>query len=170
MSPVRPGVASDLISMQDIERSASERFREVGMPEIADDEPAPLAELQQYVVAGRAWVLTDADDRAVAYVLVDVIDGNAHIEQLSVDSEHQRQGLGRALVDHVATWARAGGMPAVTLTTFHDVPWNGPYYERLGFRTLADAELTPGLVELHATEAAHGLDPDARVCMRLELG
>jgi hypothetical protein len=31
------------------------------------------------------------------------------------------------------------------LTIYVDVPWNGPYYERLGFRYLAANEETPGL-------------------------
>ena len=29
--------------------------------------------------------------------------------------------------------ARGEGRPALTLTTFSDVPWNAPYYQRLGF-------------------------------------
>ena len=60
-------------------------------------------------------------------------------------------------------------MPAVTLTTFRDVPWNAPYYERCGFRTLTEAELTPELAEVRARESEHGLDPETRVCMRLDL-
>ncbi len=38
-----------------------------------------------------------------------------------------------------------GGLPALTLTTFAEVPWNAPYYEPCGFRRLAEAEITPGL-------------------------
>lgn len=37
------------------------------------------------------------------------------------------------------------GLAALTLTTFADVPRNGPYYERLDFRHLCETELTPGL-------------------------
>jgi hypothetical protein len=46
------------------------------------------------------------------------------------------------------------------------VPWNAPYYARLGFRVVEPAALTPALVELLAVEAAHGLDPAQRVVMR----
>jgi hypothetical protein len=49
------------------------------------------------------------------------------------------------------------------------VPWNAPYYERLGFRRLADADLTPGLREIRAEEAAHGLDGWPRLAMRRDL-
>ena len=49
------------------------------------------------------------------------------------------------------------------------MPWNGPYYERCGFRVLADDELTPGLREIRAHEIALGLDRWPRVCMRRDL-
>lgn len=59
-------------------------------------------------------------------------------------------------------------VPALTLTTFAEVPWNAPYYERCGLRPLADAELTGGLREIRAREATYGLDRRPRVCMRRE--
>ncbi|MDN3354778.1 hypothetical protein [Actinomadura sp. DC4] len=46
------------------------------------------------------------------------------------------------------------------------MPWNAPCYARRGFREPADAELTPGLAAVAAEEAAAGLDPADRVCMR----
>ena len=139
------------------------------MPEVADDEPFSIAELGEYAERGQAWVLADADDRPIGYVLVDLVGACAHIEQVSVHPDHHRQGYGRQLIDHVVAWAREQGMPAVTLTTFRDVPWNAPYYERCGFRTLAESELTPELAAVRAREAAHGLDPDTRVCMRRDV-
>jgi hypothetical protein len=35
--------------------------------------------------------------------------------------------LGRQLIAAVVDWARARGATALTLTTFADIPWNGPY-------------------------------------------
>jgi hypothetical protein len=57
-------------------------------------------------------------------------------------------------------------MPALTLSTFRAVPWNGPYYARLGFVELRTEELTPGLTEILAEETAFGLDPAERIFMR----
>ena len=78
-------------------------------------------------------------------------------------------GLGSRLVERVAGWARERGAPALTLTTYAEVAWNAPYYERLGFRRLADDELTPGLRAIRAAEAERGLDRWPRVGMRREL-
>ncbi|MFF4343276.1 hypothetical protein ACFY00_25515 [Kitasatospora sp. NPDC001540] len=57
-------------------------------------------------------------------------------------------------------------MPTLTLSTFRSVPWNVPYYLRIGFREVPPAELTPALRQLPAEEAAFGLDPAGRVCLR----
>jgi GNAT superfamily N-acetyltransferase len=157
----------ELPILQDIERAAGECFRDIGMPEIADDEDFPLEVLEAYRRAGRAWVA--ANDRPVAYLLADLVDGNLHVEQVSVHPDSARRGIGRTLLDHVAGRALADGIPALTLTTFADVPWNAPYYERCGFRCLEEAELTPGLRELRDHEAALGLDRWPRVCMRRDL-
>lgn len=113
------------------------------MPEIADDEPLPLDVLARYQQAGRAWVATDATDAPVGYLIADVVDGNLHVEQVSVHPRSARRGVGRRLLDHLADRATATGVPALTLTTFADVPWNAPYYARCGFLTLDDRDLTP---------------------------
>jgi GNAT superfamily N-acetyltransferase len=166
---VRAAAPKDFASLREIERAAGRLFAEIGMAEIANDEPPSLDALHQYSDSGRAWVLVDAHDSPVGFALVDVVEGCAHIEQLSIHPRHHRHGYGRMLIHQIAAWAQDRGMPAVTLTTFRDVPWNAPYYERCGFQQLAEAELTPGLTEVRARETDHGLDPRTRVWMRLDL-
>ncbi|MGH3382100.1 MAG: GNAT family N-acetyltransferase [Actinoallomurus sp.] len=165
---VRTARTEDLPILRDIERAAGECFRDIGMAEIADDEPPPLEALAAYRRAGRAWVAADREDRPFAYLIADLVDGNLHVEQVSVRPDQARRGVGRGLLDHLAEVARAERVPALTLTTFAEVPWNAPYYERCEFRPLADAELTGGLREIRAREAAYGLDRWPRVCMRRE--
>jgi len=98
-----------------------------------------------------------------------VVDGCLHVEQVSVDPGSARRGLGRALLDHAAEEAAAASVPALTLTTFADVPWNTPYYLRCGFRVLDDAEVTAGLRAIRQREAALGADRWPRVCMRRDV-
>lgn len=61
-------------------------------------------------------------------------------------------------------------LPELRLTTFAEVPWNGPYYARLGFEVLPAERLTEGLRAIRATEAAKGLDAWPRVVMRRRSG
>ncbi|MCF3124964.1 GNAT family N-acetyltransferase [Streptomyces arenae] len=168
---IRPATASELPALQDIERAAGEPFRALGMAAIADDEPPTVEELERFRRAGRAWVAVDADDAPVAYLVSEPVeDADAeHIEQVTVHPRAARRGVGRALIEHVATLARAEGRGALTLTTFADVPWNAPYYARIGFRPLAEDELTPALRAIRAHEAELGLDRWPRLCMRRPL-
>jgi GNAT superfamily N-acetyltransferase len=158
---IRVAREDELDRLREIERSAGLGFAELGMAAIAEDEPPTIETLREYQRDGRAWV---HGDPAVAYLIADRVDGCLHIEQVSVHADHAGHGIGRRLVEHVASEA---GTP-LTLTTFADVPWNAPYYERLGFRRLTDDELTPGLRKIRAAEAEHGLDRWPRVAMRRE--
>jgi ribosomal protein S18 acetylase RimI-like enzyme len=166
---IRPPHDYELPLLQDIERAAGVCFRDIGMPEVADDAPLPVDELARYHQAGTAWATVDTTDGPVGYLIADVIDGNLHIEQVSVHPQHSRHGLGRRLIDHAAQHAQAHRLPALTLTTFTHVPWNAPYYLRCGFRILTTDSLTPGLHAIRRAEAAHGLDRWPRVCMRRDL-
>lgn len=166
---IRKASVDDLPVLREIERAAGEPFRALGMAAIADDEPPTVAELTEFQQAGRAWVATDEHDRPVAYLLAEIVDGHAHIEQVSVHTGHARRGVGRRLVDHLDEWAAARELAGLTLTTFAEVVWNAPYYARLGFQVLADDELSPGLRAVRVNEAARGLDSWPRVAMRRDL-
>jgi GNAT superfamily N-acetyltransferase len=169
---IRTARLDELRLLQGVEAAAGRCFREVGMPEIAADLPLPLAELARYQQSGLAWVAAgaaDGKDTPVAYLIAEPVDGNLHVEQVSVHPASAHRRIGRALLDHLADHASARAIPALTLTTFTEVPWNAPYYARCGFRARDDAELTPGLRRIRAREAAYGLDRWPRVCMRKDL-
>jgi hypothetical protein len=53
----------------------------------------------------------------------------------------------------------------LTLTTYVDVPWNGPYYERLGFRAVADGDVSTGMRAIREQELRRGLDAWPRAVM-----
>ena len=165
---IREARASDLPAMRDIEVAAGEAFRLLGMDAVADDPPPELQTLAAYQQEGRAWVASDAGDEPVAYLLVDVVNSFAHIAQVSVHPLESRKALGRQLIDTAASWARARGLKGMTLTTFANVPWNAPYYARLGFRTVPESEWPDGMGQMVLEEAAHGLDDWPRVVMKLE--
>ena len=164
--PARPG---DLAALVEIERAAGQTFLQLDMELFADHDPGTVDELEPYADGGRAFVSADADDRPVGYILLDLVDGAAHIEQVSVHPDHARHGLGRALIEHAAAWASARELHLLTLTTYVDVPWNGPYYERLGFGYLTVDEETPGLRTIREHERELGLEVWPRASMSRSL-
>ena len=167
---IRAARADDVPSLIAIERAAGETFRALGMDLVADDDPESAQELVSYVDGARAFVAVDAAAVPVGYLLLDVVDGSAHIDQASILPEHARRGIGRALLERAAEWAAENTLKALTLTTYVEVPWNGPYYERLGFRYLRPDEETTGLRAIRDGERASGLDAWPRACMRRDLG
>jgi len=152
---IRRAGVGDFDRLREIEVAAGAAFRDVGMPDIADDAPPSDADLLAFVDAGAAWV-SEVDGVVAAYLVAERVDGRVHVAQVSVDPAFRGRGLGAGLIDHVDD---GGG---VTLTTFADVPWNAPYYRRIGFRVV---EPTGGLREVVRREAEAGLDPATRVCM-----
>lgn len=158
---------ADIPALQEIERAAGETFRPLGMDAVADDDPFSAAALLDFHGAGLAWVADE--DGPAAYLVAEEIDGALHVEQVTVHPRAARRGLGRELIEHATAAARDRGLGALTLTTFTAVPWNAPYYERLGFRVLSEDELGPGLRAVRRHEASIGLDAWPRVTMRREL-
>lgn len=165
---IRAATTADLVLLPEIEVSAGELFRRVGMVAVADDPPPTVAELQPYLRAGRMWVAVE-DGRVVGYATAAVVDGCAHVEQVSVDPGWARRRLGAALVDEVGRWGAGHALPWLTLTTFASVAWNGPYYRRLGFEEIPDAEVGPQLRAIRRRESALGFDEWPRIAMRRRL-
>ena len=153
---IRPTGPGEEARLRQIESDAGQAFSLVGLAEVADYPPLTLADHAEYRRRGRSWVATHPDDRPVAFLVADLVDGNAHIDEVAVDPAHAGSGIGRALIDHLVAWAATNGLPAVTLTTFVEVPWNAPYYRRCGFRSLDDTHLPPGLARIRESERGTG--------------
>jgi len=165
---VRRASPDDLATLPAIEQVAARRF--AGLPIEAGvradmTSPAEFAAAQR---AGRLWVAT-VGGTVVGFALAHDLDGAVHLDELDVHPDHGRTGIGTDLVRAVCTEAAGHGCPAVTLTTFRDVPWNRPFYERLGFRVLAGTELSHALTELLQREDAAGLRCVDRVVMIYEM-
>lgn len=158
--PVRAATRAELPLLAEIDQRAEVLFRTAGyeLPDISFDD-ARLARAKAVFVAGRP---------PVGYVEIDEVDGLAHIAEIAVVPGSMRKGIGTALLERACEWARAHDYPAITLTTYADVPWNGPYYAARGFVEI-DA-LPPGLAHLRERERELGLDAvGRRIAMRREL-
>jgi GNAT superfamily N-acetyltransferase len=115
---------------------------------------------------GHLWVAL-AGNVPVGFAHIELIERDAvHLEEIDVHPAHGRRGVGTRLVLHVCHWAASNGYGAVTLTTFRDVPWNLPFYARLGFDIVPAEELSPPLRAVVEDETRRGLDPSRRVVMK----
>lgn len=161
---IRAAHELDLEQLARVEVAAGQRFHEVGMSSIADDTPDPVA-LREAIADGRLWV-AEVDDEVVGYVQAELLDGNAHVAQVSVVPQCAGRGIGRLLMQTVEEWGSRCGCPGVTLTTFRDVPWNSPYYTKLGYRVLTPDQIGADLTRVIEREATLlGLADSPRVAM-----
>lgn len=145
---VRPARPDELAELIEVEQAADQLFPLAGYGQVPP--PATLAELRA------APGLLVSGDPPAGYARIEVVDDRAHLEGLSVRPRYMRQGRGTDLVRAACEWAAVHGFDELTLCTFAEVPWNGPFYAGLGFVELT--ELTPGLRALREAERAIGLD------------
>lgn len=165
--PARPGEGARLSAVED---DAALRFEEVGL-RAAIEMPAYSADdYERSIGSGRVLVAVVDDDTVVGLALCSEVDGCAHLLELDVARAFQGRGIGRALLAAAAEWGRRRGHSRMTLTTYRDVPWNGPFYRRHGFVDLDDASLGTGLAAIRSHEVEIGLDEAPRLAMELRLG
>src|SRR5262245_19800992 len=89
-----------------------------------------LADAQRH---GRLWVAL-ASEVPVAFAHLEVLEpAVVHLEEIDVHPEHGRRKIGTRLIGAICEWAATAGYRSLTLTTFRDVQWNMPFYQRLGF-------------------------------------
>lgn len=167
---IRPATGGDIEAMRTVEIAAGVLFREVGLDSIADDPPPEPTALRRHLDDGTAWVAERSADRAVVgYLVASIVDGEGHIDQVSVAPEAAGNRIGSRLIDEAIAWALSGGLEAITLTTFTDIAWNGPYYERLGFERVGADEMGAELSAIRSAERDAGIDVAPRCAMRRRL-
>ncbi|MGT2426948.1 GNAT family N-acetyltransferase [Amnibacterium kyonggiense] len=153
MPVIRPATDHDLDRLAAIEDDADRLL----VDRLRPDGWAPAAGGRARA-AGSGFVLVvaeSADDEPVGFAHV-LEDDGAHLEQLAVRRTHGRRGLGTALVRAALVEAARRGHRRVTLRTYSDVPWNAPFYARLGFvESEPDTAFLRGVAE---TERRIGLE------------
>jgi GNAT superfamily N-acetyltransferase len=176
---IRAARGPEISLLAAVERDGDRRYRGYAGVPAGFDDVAPESQLEAARTEGRLWVAArpdeapvadDVTDGIVGFALVDPVDGQAHLEQLSVRSAFQGHGIGRRLIEAVCAWGRDQGVSGVTLCTFTDVSWNRPLYEHLGFAVVAEDRWTPALRAVFESDAALGLDLSRRVVMYRSLG
>jgi predicted N-acetyltransferase YhbS len=162
---IRPARVEELPLLARIEHSASMLFLDTPYAFLIDDAPLPLDFVQQQCHAGLVWVAVDGGDTVVGYAVAREVENTLYLQQIDVLPAYGRRGIGTALVTAVCDRAQQLGYKIVSLSTFHTLPWNAPFYAKLGFTPVDGAELTTGFQHIRLKELAAGLPIADRVIM-----
>ena len=166
---IRPARFEELPLLSQIENSAAALFLDTPYAFLVNDEPLSLDFVQQQFHARRVWVAVDCQDSVVGYAVAREVDETLYLQQIDVKPEHGRRGIGTALVNTVCDWAKQQGYEIVSLSTFRDISWNAPFYSKLGFHPIDEAELTTGFQQIRLKELEAGLPVSERVIMQCRL-
>jgi GNAT superfamily N-acetyltransferase len=166
---IRSARVEELAMLAQIERSAAVLFLDTPYAFLADDEPLSLDFVQQRFQVGQVWVAVDQQGVVVGFTITREVDDTIYLQEMDVDPAHGRRGLGAALVETVFAWAKLQGYEVISLSTFRDLPWNAPFYTKLGFRVLDESELSIGFQRIRRQEMVNGLPIADRVVMSYEL-
>lgn len=156
-----------LAALAGVEQAAASLFPPDILPPDVRTQVVPEAVLTAAQAEKRLWVALDGHSYPVGFALAQPTGETALLAEVDVHPDHGRQGLGRALVGAVIDWAQVEGFSALTLTTFAHLPWNAPFYERLGFRRLSEPEIPLALARVLEAEERDGLRD--RIAMLLHL-
>ena len=167
---VRQALAADAIALPAIERSAAALFRlDPSLAWLADAAVPQASAHLPAIERGELWVAENNDGQLAGFLRAVTVDQQLHIEELSVSQHFQGRGVGRKLLLAAIEQARLGQLRAVTLTTFRDLPWNAPFYQRMGFALLNAEDSDARLNHVLRDEIAHGMPGERRCAMRLVL-
>jgi GNAT superfamily N-acetyltransferase len=166
---IRSARVEELTMLAQIERAAAVLFLDTPYTFLANDEPLSLDFVRQRFHAGQVWVAADKQDLVVGFAITREVDDTIYLQEMDVDPIHGRRGLGAALVQTVVAWAQLQGYEAISLSTFRNLPWNAPFYAKLGFWILDEFDLSVGFQQIKQQEMEAGLPVSDRVIMFCEL-
>ena len=174
---IRNAVGDDIPDLQAVERSAAQLFAGSPYPELVHFAPISSLAYAGFLAEGAPLFVAERKAEGpgdqgsgfthpmAGFALCRALPSGLHLQELSVHGSFQRQGLGQMLLDHVINHARSQRYPLVSLTTYRDIPWNGPFYEQAGFEILPPDEGPLELKAILEAEIVNGASPQARCIM-----
>lgn len=177
------GMAPDGYRIRMMEPGEAERLRAIDAAadrllieagHIADVGPADLETFVAFLLAHEVFVTEEKGGAAVGFAAAADLaaltgdpsaSGCYWISGLAVDPVHGRRGIGSALLAAVCRRAEWFFHRAVGLSTAGNLPFGERFYERRRFVRVADADLTPALLQRRDMEWPPGALPGSRTVM-----
>jgi GNAT superfamily N-acetyltransferase len=171
---VRLALPADAEHITEIEIDAGNRFAALNPPyRIVTEKGRSVSTFDSYklltlIGKEQVWVVL-CSDIPVGFAACSAYENGAVLEEIDVVPAHGRRGLATALISLACGWARNHDLKFMELSTFDAVPWNAPFYQKLGFMILPENEWSSYIHAVRREEEASGLPMEHRVVMRLDL-
>ena len=173
---VRLAKESEIYGLPEVERLAARRF----LPYVDELEISaellegltPISFLRRAQVEHRLWVALSQGAQSrdasepVGFIAAKFLPETCFVIEISVHPDHGRRGVGAALIEACCQGASSRALKWVSLTTFRYVPWNIPFYKKMGFEVVDEVSQPPEIRAIVAHEARYGFRREHRVVMR----
>lgn len=150
--------------LAEIELAAARLFPAGRVPDLEDT--LPVHQLWQGVADDLLWVACE-QNTVVGFTLSIVHEEYLHLLEVAVHPDWGQRGIGRQLVTHVIELARQRNLPGVSLTTFSDLAFNGPFYQSLGFVEIPQGQCSVTISKLITAELAAGMEQRIAMLCRI---
>jgi GNAT superfamily N-acetyltransferase len=135
---IRPGAAPDVAALREVYRRAS--LANEGDRELLTAHPELLDWSDLALQQGRTRVAV-ADGRVAGFATILFTAASAEVEDLFVDPDWMRRGIGRALVEEIGVLARTAGWQFIEVDAN---PHALSFYTRVGFVAVGEAVVEYG--------------------------
>jgi GNAT superfamily N-acetyltransferase len=159
---LRPATSQEVGSLPAIEMASAARFHDSVHPGAADGQPISEGLHARWLAHEGVWVAESPRGELVGFVDWIPMALDMFVVELDVHPDHAGRRLGSQLLDAIAEFGSRLGFERMVLRTYRDVPWNEPYYRKLGFAPLAREEEHAELANVRAQESSVGLDDSKR--------
>ncbi|MEM1391665.1 MAG: GNAT family N-acetyltransferase, partial [Pseudomonadota bacterium] len=150
------GEVGDIPALIAVDKAASALFAHTGLvePDALDDH-VPAEIFEQAMAVGDVVTVYNHHGWPVGFAMFSVRGNGLYLDQISVHPDHGKQGLGRILVYAVIAEAEARRLGHVSLSTFRDLRWNGPFYASMGFVEMDRSKMEPYMLEIEDAQRGH---------------
>jgi N-acetylglutamate synthase-like GNAT family acetyltransferase len=162
---LRTARLTDTQEILDVIEDAGEMFNGLGLADESLEVSFPLGKLKRLIRKEQVWVCARGSSLAGAIIL-SALRKTAYVEELAVRRDCGRRGIGTRLVGRGIIWACEKELDSIYLSTFASVPWNAPFYRKLGFTDIDPDRWTSAMRRIRRTEEAQGLKVSERVFMQ----
>lgn len=128
--------------------SAQARLRYKAIPNLAHIAETPALPPARFEACRVVVALDSESQKIIGFAAMRPLDGLLYLDNISVDLDASGSGIGAKLLTAVIEHAESLGVQAVSLTTFNEPPWNGPWFRKHGFRTMPSEHIAEGLKQV----------------------
>lgn len=122
---LREMTRTDLVDVADIEKQST-------------TFPWSLKHFEDCLKAGySAWVMSDGEEHIVSFVVVQKVVDELHLLNICVHRQHQRQGLGKAMLNHIIQYAKQLGLVLILLEVRRSNNKAQSLYNQTGFNEMS---------------------------------